>query len=129
LPRQARSRGCGTCPASEHGAGLTNLQYAPLAEVTGRSLPPGAGRAELRAPDTGNMEVLATFGSPEQQKRWLTPLARREIRSSFAMTEPEVASSDRPTSPRASSATGDEYVINATVVITGAMNPKRRSSS
>jgi len=95
LRAQARSRGLWNLfLPGEHGAGLTNLQYAPLAEVTGRSLLLAPAALNCAAPDTGNMEVLATFGSPEQQKRWLTPLLDGEIRSSFAMTEPEVASSD-----------------------------------
>ncbi|WP_433827240.1 acyl-CoA dehydrogenase family protein [Actinoplanes sp. CA-015351] len=108
----------------EHGAGLTNLQYAPLAEITGRS--PGIAPAALNcaAPDTGNMEVLAEFGSPEQQERWLKPLLAGEIRSAFAMTEPQVASSDATNIGTRIERDGDDYVINGRkFYITGAMNP------
>src|SRR5487761_768557 len=95
LKAQARERGLWNLfLPGEHGAGLTNLQYAPLAEVTGRSLALAPAALNCSAPDTGNMEVLATFGTPEQQKRWLRPLLDGQIRSSFALTEPDVASSD-----------------------------------
>jgi len=126
LRAQARSRGLWNLfLPGEHGAGLTNLQYAPLAEITGRSLGLAPAALNCAAPDTGNMEVLATFGSPEQQKRWLRPLLDGEIRSSFAMTEPEVASSDATNIATRIERDGDEYVINGHKWwITGAMNPE-----
>ena len=126
LRAQARSRGLWNLfLPGEHGAGLTNLQYAPLAEVTGRSLLLAPAALNCSAPDTGNMEVLATFGTPEQQKRWLRPLLDGEIRSSFAMTEPEVASSDATNIATRIERDGDEYVINGHKwFITGAMSPE-----
>ncbi|MFG1656370.1 acyl-CoA dehydrogenase family protein [Micromonospora chersina] len=110
----------------EHGAGLTNLQYAPLAEITGRShLAPAA--VNCAAPDTGNMEVLAMFGTAQQRERWLEPLLDGEIRSSFAMTEPDVASSDATNIATRIERDGDDYVINGRKWwITGAMNPNAR---
>ncbi|MEU4425902.1 acyl-CoA dehydrogenase family protein [Actinoplanes sp. NPDC024001] len=108
----------------EHGAGLTNLQYAPLAEITGRSPAVAPPALNCAAPDTGNMEVLAEFGTPEQQERWLKPLLAGEIRSAFAMTEPQVASSDATNIGTRIERDGDDYVINGRkFYITGAMNP------
>jgi acyl-CoA dehydrogenase len=91
---------------------LTNLQYAPLAEITGWSPALAPEALNCAAPDTGNMEVLAEFGSPEQQERWLRPLLDGQIRSAFCMTEPAVASSDASNIATTITADGDGYVIN-----------------
>ena len=126
LRAEAKSRGLWNLfLPGEGGAGLTNLQYAPLAEITGRSLHLGPPALNCAAPDTGNMELLATFGTAEQRKRWLEPLLDGEIRSSFAMTEPDVASSDATNIATSIVRDGDEYVINGRKWwITGALNPQ-----
>ncbi|MFJ2667515.1 acyl-CoA dehydrogenase family protein [Nocardia fluminea] len=124
----ARARGLWNLflPGAE-GAGLTNLQYAPLAEISGRALQLAPAVMNCSAPDTGNMEVLHMFGTTEQKERWLRPLMNGDIRSSFAMTEPNVASSDATNVGTSIIRDGDEYVINGSKWwITGAMNPNAR---
>ncbi|OLT27175.1 acyl-CoA dehydrogenase [Nocardiopsis sp. CNR-923] len=107
----------------EHG-GVPNLTYAPLAEITGRSPRLAPAALNCAAPDTGNMEVLAMFGTQEQKRRWLEPLLEARIRSAFAMTEPDVASSDATNIATTITRDGDSYVVNGRKwYITGALNP------
>lgn len=125
---EARRRGLWNLALpGEQGGGLTNLQYAPLAEITGRSIHLAPAALNCAAPDTGNMEVLSMFGTAEQKARWLKPLLAGDIRSSFAMTEPTVASSDATNIVTSIERHGDDYVINGRKWwITGAMNPNAR---
>jgi acyl-CoA dehydrogenase len=131
LRDEAKQRGLWNLflPGSDHGdlsgAGLTNLQYAPLAEITGRAGHLAPAAINCAAPDTGNMEVLAMFGTEEQKERWLAPLLDASIRSAFAMTEPDVASSDATNIETSIVRDGDDYVVNGRKWwITGAMNPE-----
>ncbi|MGI8558195.1 MAG: acyl-CoA dehydrogenase family protein [Solirubrobacteraceae bacterium] len=125
LKAEAQSRGLWNMflPDEEHGAGLKNVEYAPLAEILGRTRI-ASEACNCSAPDTGNMEVLHDFGTPEQQQRWLEPLLAGEIRSGFAMTEPDVASSDARNISMRIERDGDFYVLNGRKWwTTGALHP------
>ncbi|MBD5785211.1 acyl-CoA dehydrogenase family protein [Cellulosimicrobium terreum] len=125
LQAEARERGLWNLflPGPD-GGGLTTLQYAPVAELTGRSPRLAPVAMNCAAPDTGNMELLHDFGTPEQKERWLAPLLRGEIRSAFCMTEPDVASSDASQIATRIRRDGDHYVVSGRKWwSTGAMNP------
>jgi acyl-CoA dehydrogenase len=113
LKKEARARGLWNLflPDEEAGAGLSVLEYAPLAEITGRSPHLAPEALNCSAPDTGNMEILHMFGTPEQKETWLDPLLEGEIRSCFSMTEPDVASSDATNIRTRIDRDGDDYVI------------------
>ena len=114
LKTEARERGLWNLfhPDPEWGPGLTNLEYAHLAEITGRSLEIAPEAINCNAPDTGNMEVLSLFGTDEHKEKWLRPLLNGEIASGFAMTEPQVASADATNIETSMVLDGDEYIIN-----------------
>src|SRR3712207_6452551 len=126
LHAEAGSRGLWNLVLPEV-SGLSNLAYAPLAELMGRSVAIAPEAMNCNAPDTGNMEVLHLFGTAEQKERWLAPLLEGQIRSCFAMTEPDVASSDATNIRTAIVRDGDSYVVNGRKWwITGAADPRCR---
>jgi acyl-CoA dehydrogenase len=127
LKKEARSRGLWNLflPDAEHGGGLSVLEYAPLAEITGRSVHIAPEALNCSAPDTGNMEILHMFGTEEQRDVWLHPLLEGEIRSAFSMTEPDVASSDATNIRTRIMRDGDEYIITGRKWFSsGAMSPR-----
>jgi acyl-CoA dehydrogenase len=116
LKRLARADGLWNLflPDDEYGAGLSNTDYAPLAEIMGQVIELAPEATNCSAPDTGNMEVLHLFGTPEQKERWLMPLLEGEIRSNFGMTEPAVASSDPRNLQCSITRDGDDYIVSGT---------------
>ncbi|MFN2560424.1 MAG: acyl-CoA dehydrogenase family protein [Jatrophihabitans sp.] len=127
LKDEARKRGLWNLflPDREHGAGLSVVDYAPIAELSGRSAAIAPEAMNCSAPDTGNMELLAMFASDQQRKDWLEPLLQGEIRSCFSMTEPDVASSDATNIALGITADGDSYVVDGRKWwSTGAMRPE-----
>jgi acyl-CoA dehydrogenase len=131
LKQEARKRGLWNLflPHDEFGAGLSNLEYAPIAELSGRSPYIAPEAMNCAAPDTGNMELLAMFGTRLQQERWLRPLLEGEIRSCFSMTEPDVASSDATNIATRIERDGDSYVVTGRKWwSSGAMNPRCKVS-
>lgn len=116
LKRMAKAEGLWNLflPDDEYGAGLSNTEYAPLAEIMGRIIELAPEATNCSAPDTGNMEVLHMFGTPQQKERWLVPLLEGEIRSNFGMTEPAVASSDPRNLECSITRNGDDYIVSGT---------------
>ncbi|HKC29808.1 MAG TPA: acyl-CoA dehydrogenase family protein, partial [Jatrophihabitans sp.] len=127
LKEEARKRGLWNLflPDGKDGAGLSVLDYAPIAELSGRSAAIAPEAMNCAAPDTGNMELLAMFADDQQRKQWLEPLLDGEIRSCFSMTEPDVASSDATNIALTITADGDSFVVNGRKWwSTGALRPE-----
>ena len=131
LKESGRKRGLWNLflPDAEHGAGLTVLDYAPIAELSGRSAAIAPEAMNCSAPDTGNMELLAMFATDEQKQQWLHPLLEGEIRSCFSMTEPAVASSDATNIATTITRDGDEYVVDGPQVVVDRRDAARSARS